>query len=251
MIAPLRFAANSLIALLAQCSCAAAEELISTIAPSTISISSNFSGGVVVVFGAIKTGGAPPRAYDVVVTVTGPRQTVLARRKERIAGIWINKGSRTFADVPSFLGAFANRPFNAIASAETQLQQQIGLKNAIFAGRKVEVSDPYLTSLVDIRIGEKLYQEQSNAVSFLSPTAFRMEVSLPQSVLIGDYNVDLKLFLNGAAVAHTSSTLNVVKVGVEAFVVKASVDYSLYYGLTTTVMALFAGWLASIAFRRD
>ena len=133
MIGSMRLAAISLAAIFAQCFCAGAEELISTVAPSKISISSNFSGGVFVVFGAIKTGGAKPRPYDVVVTVTGPPQTVMARRKERIAGIWINKGSRTFVDAPSFLGAFANRPFDAIASPDTLRQQKIGLKNAVFA----------------------------------------------------------------------------------------------------------------------
>jgi len=174
--------------------------------------------------GAIKTGGAPPRGYDVVVTVTGPRQTVMARRKERVAGIWINKGSRTFADIPSFLGVFANRPFDAIASAGTLRQQGIGFKNAVFVEQNVGESDPYLTNLVDIWIDEKLYKEQAQAVTFLSSTVFRVDIPLPQSALIGDYNVDLKLFSSGVAVAQTSSTFNVMKVGVEAFVVKASLD---------------------------
>lgn len=251
MNAPLHLTAVSMIALVLQCSFAAAEELISTIAPNTISINSNFNGSVIVVFGAIKTGGAPPREYDVVATVTGPRQTVMARRKERVAGIWINKGSRNFADIPSFLGVFANRPFDAIASADTLRQQGIGFKNSVFVEQNVEERDPYLTNLVDIRIDEKLYKEQARGVTFLSSKVFRVDISLPQSALIGDYNVDLKLFSSGVAVAQTSSTFNVMKVGVEAFVVKASLDYSLLYGLATTAMALLTGWLASIAFRRD
>ncbi len=250
MIAPLHFAAVSMIGLALQCSFATAEELISTIAPNIISINSNFNGSTIVVFGAIKTGGAPPRTYDVVVTVSGPRQTVMARRKERVAGIWINKGSRTFANIRSFLGVFANRPFEAIASADTLRQQGIGLKNAVFE-QSVKESNPYLTNLVKIRIDEKLYMEQARAVTFLGSTVFRVDIPLPQSALVGDYNVDLKLFSSGVVVAQTSSTFNVLKVGVEAFVVKASLDYSFLYGLATTAMALLTGWLASIAFRRD
>lgn len=251
MIALLRLSASCLAALLMQGSLAAAEKLISTIAPNTISVGSNYSGSSVVAFGAIQTDNAAPRAYDVVVIVTGPRQTVIARRKERVVGIWLNKGSRTFADIPSFLGVFANRPLDAIASAETLREQRIGIKSALFAQQNGDENDPYLAELVHIRITEKLYNEQSRAVTFLSPTVFRAEIPLPQSVLIGDYNVEFKLFSNGVAVAQTLSAFNVVKVGVEEYVVKAAADYSLVYGLATTAMALLMGWLASIAFRRD
>jgi uncharacterized protein (TIGR02186 family) len=88
-------------------------------------------------------------------------------------------------------------------------------------------------------------------VTFISPAAFRVEIPLPQSVLVGNYSVDLKLFSNGAVIAQNESTFNVEKVGVEKLVVKASVDHSFIYGLATTAMALLTGWLASIAFRRD
>jgi hypothetical protein len=92
----------------------------------------------------------------VIVTVVGPRQMVIAREKERMAGIWLNKGSRTFADIPSFLGVFANRSLVAIANAGTLRQQRIGLKNAVFLQQGVDESDLYLMNLVGIRIGEKL-----------------------------------------------------------------------------------------------
>ncbi len=37
---------------------------------------------------------AAARGYDLVVTVTGPQQTVVTRRKERVLGIWVNVDSR-------------------------------------------------------------------------------------------------------------------------------------------------------------
>jgi hypothetical protein len=52
-------------------------------------------------------------------------------------------------------------------------------------------------------------------------------------------------------IAETLSSFTVVKVGVEDFVVKAAANYSLIYGLAVMSMALFTGWVASIAFRRD
>jgi uncharacterized protein (TIGR02186 family) len=247
----LRLAANCLTALILQCSFAEAEQLIATMAPSSITVASSYSGSSIIAFGAIQTDGPPRHDYDLIVTVIGPPQTVVARLKKRVIGIWVNKESRTFSDIPSFLGVFANRPLMNIANADTLRIQRIGFKNAVFRQQGVDESDPYLTNLVLIRTKEKLFSEQARGVTFLSPTAFRVDIPLTQSVLVGDYNVELKLFSNGAVIAQSATTFSVAKVGIEAFVVKASIDNSLTYGLATAAMALLTGWVAAVAFRRD
>jgi len=238
-----------MVAVSLQCYPAGAEEVIATVAPSTISIGSNYSGGSIVVFGAIAHN-QPSRSYDAVVVVTGPRQDLLVRRKERVLGVWVNRRSRTFADVPSFLAVFANRPFGTIASVDTLLQHRIGLKHSVFADKTVDEDDPFATNLIRTRIDESLYIEQPKGVSFVSPAVFRVEIPLPKRALIGAYDVVLEIFAGGAPVAQTRSTFNVEKVGVAQFVATASINYSLIYGLATMGMALLTGWIASIAFRR-
>ena len=98
------------VAFLALSLSARAEELVVTVAPSQIAVSSSYSGGTVVLFGAVAQSNAVlPRTYDVAVVVTGPRQNVVTRRKGRIVGVWVNQESRTFYNVPSFLGVLASR----------------------------------------------------------------------------------------------------------------------------------------------
>jgi uncharacterized protein (TIGR02186 family) len=237
--------------LLLQVCPAAAEQLIATIAPSRLSISSNYSGRTIVVFGGIEIEDEPERPYDVVVTVTGPRQTLVMRRKERVAGIWINQDSRTFLDIPAFLGVFTNRPLDAIADTDVLRRERIGLKNAMLADGDVDGSDPYLTNLLNIRVAENLYVEQPRAVTFISATMFRAAFRLPENVPTGAYGVDLILLSHGAPIARASSKLHVAKVGVEELVVMTAAEHSLIYGLATMAMALCTGWLAYIAFRRD
>jgi uncharacterized protein (TIGR02186 family) len=249
VIAPLRLIAGSLVAAGLQCFSAGADEVIATVAPSTILIGSDYSGGSIVVFGAIAND-QPSRSYDAIVTVTGPRQDLLVRRKERVFGIWVNRRSRTFSDVPSFLAVFANRPFDAIASADMLLRHRVGLKHSIFAEKAVDEDDPFAANLIRTRIDESLYIEQPKGVSFVSPAVFRVEIPLPKRALIGAYDVVLKIFAGGAPVAQTRSTFNVEKVGVAQFVATASVDHGLIYGLATMGIALLTGWIASIAFRR-
>ncbi|HVZ52328.1 MAG TPA: TIGR02186 family protein [Pseudolabrys sp.] len=251
MIALLRPSLLGLAALALQAAPVTAEELVSTIAPELISISSSYSGSSVVAFGAIQADKPRAHPYDVIVTVSGPRQSVVTRRKERIAGVWLNKSSQTFTDIPSFLGVFANRPFEDIASAEALRKHRIGLERALFAESTADQSDPFMENLIKIRTEEKLYTEQPKGVTFLSPTAFRVDIPLPQSVLIGEYKVEFKVFSDGVPLVQRVSAFHVAKVGIEEFVIKAATDYSLLYGLATTMAALMMGWMASIIFRKD
>jgi uncharacterized protein (TIGR02186 family) len=232
---------------------ARAEELVVTVAPSQIAVSSSYSGGTVVLFGAVAQSNAVlPRTYDVAVVVTGPRQNVVTRRKGRIVGVWVNQESRTFYNVPSFLGVLASRQLDEIASAEILRRQGIGLKNALFdAGVPPDSNDPFLLNFIDIRRQQGLFDERAGGVTFLSRTAFRTEIPLPDNVPIGEYQVDLKLFHNGEMVGEALSTFSVVKIGVEDLVVNSATNHSLLYGLTVVSMAFFTGWFASIVFRRD
>jgi uncharacterized protein (TIGR02186 family) len=250
VIALLRLMMGPLAALGLLCSPAGAERLITTIAPNTISISVDYAGGRIVVFGAIADG-TSTRSYDAVVTVTGPRQELLVRRKERVFGVWVNQSSRTYTEVPSFLAVSANRPWDMIAAADMLRDHRIGLKHSIFLDRSVDEDDPFQTNFIQARRDEGLYVEQPRGVSFVSPTVFRAEIPLPKSALTGNYRVDMEIFTDGASVAQTSSTFHVEKIGLAQFVVRSSLDHSLIYGIATMGMALLTGWMASIAFRRS
>jgi uncharacterized protein (TIGR02186 family) len=244
-----RYATGALAALLLHGAGAAAQEVIATIAPSTISISANYSGGSIVVFGAVAKG-QPLRSYDAVVTVIGPRQDLVVRRKERVLGIWVNRRSRSFVNVPSFLAVFANRPFEAIAKGDVPRVERFGLKYNVFPDRAIDDNDPFEQNFIRARIDEGLYLEQLSGVSFVSPSVFRATIPMPKNALTGAYRVNLKIFANGTLVAQTGSSFNVEKIGVAQFVAKSSISHSFIYGLTTMAMALLTGWIGSVAFRR-
>jgi uncharacterized protein (TIGR02186 family) len=88
-------------------------------------------------------------------------------------------------------------------------------------------------------------------VTFLTPTLFRTGIPLPAAVPIGTYQVEIKLFSGGALVTHTETTFDIVKVGFEQFVATTARQNGLAYGMVTAFMALMAGWMASIVFRKD
>ena len=259
---------------------AQAERLIVSVSNHRVTVTPNYAGEELVLFGSVEndanmpanpSGNLPgnPSAsspakpntnlggYDLVVTVSGPRADMVTRRKERKFGIWINTDSRQFLKVPSYLAVFANRPFDAIASPEVQRRQQLGLNNILLTQRvgtdyaDVVPSDPFRSAFVRLRGEHGLYRESTSAVTFLTPTLFRTGIPLPAEVPIGSYDVEIKLLSKGALVTKADTAFEIVKVGFEQFVATSARQYGLLYGLATAIMALMTGWMASVMFRRD
>ena len=239
---------------------AAAERLIVSISRHQVLVTSSFTGASIVLFGTVEPDTPASRmrsAYDIAVTVTGPRQTVVTRRKERIFGIWVNADSRTFVNVPTYLHVLANRPFDQIANADTLRRLQIGLD---FFQLPQQIGpdvadtvrdDPFRQNFIRLKTEHQLYGQRSNGVTFLTPTLFRAEIGLPAEAPFGSYEADVKLFAGGNMIQRVNSAFEVVKVGFEQFVASAAREHGLFYGVATVMMALLTGWFASVVFRRD
>lgn len=239
---------------------ARAESLIVSVSNHRITVTPNYSGEELVLFGSIERDSKsrpPGTSYDIVVTVSGPRADMVTRRKERKLGIWINVDSREFIQVPSYLGIFSNKPIEDIAPTDVRRRQQLGLNNTLLPQRmgpdvaNVVASDPFRSAFVRLRTEHGLYREQTSAVTFLTPTLFRTGIPIPAEVTIGAYDVEIELFANGAFIAKTETAFEIVKVGFEQFVANSARHHGLLYGLATALMALMTGWLASVIFRRD
>jgi uncharacterized protein (TIGR02186 family) len=239
---------------------ARAERLIVSVSNHRVTVTPNYSGEELVLFGSVERDANTPanrNSYDLVVTVIGPRADMVTRRKERKFGIWINTDYREFINVPTYLALFSNRPFDAIASPEVERRQQLGL-NSVLLTQKVGTdyadvvpNDAFRSAFVRLREERGLYREETSAVTFLTPTLFRTGIPLPAEVPIGTYQVEIKLFSDGALIARTDTAFDIVKVGFEQFVATSARQDGFVYGLVTAFMALMTGWMASIVFRKD
>lgn len=239
---------------------AAAERLVVSLSNHRVAVTSNFVGEALVLFGTIEpdaNGAALRPNYDLVVSVTGPRQTLRTRRKQRVLGIWVNVDSREFVRVPSYIAVLSNRPVAQIAQPDTLRRLQIGLDNILLPQRigpdiaDTVRDDPFRVAFVRLQSEHGLYSEIGSAVTFLTPAVFRAAIPLPADVPIGNYAIDVKLFFGGQLVARTNSALEVTKAGFEQYVADAARDHGLIYGLVTMLMALLTGWIASVVLKRD
>jgi uncharacterized protein (TIGR02186 family) len=251
MVRRLVLAALALVAGLAP---AAAETLVASVSSSRIEISSDFTGTTLAVFGVIERDArtvARPGGYDVVIVVRGPDEEVVARRKQRTLGIWVNRESERFPEAPSFYSIDSTRPLAEITSPAILRAHDLGLHYADFGRGPGHAEEPFRAALIRIREKAGLFAERSGTVKMLTPTFFQAGVPLPGTVPDGRFTVEISLFADGALLAHSVADLAIEKTGFEDAVHNIAGEQPLLYGFAVVALAIFAGWLGGVVFRRD
>lgn len=222
-----------------------------------IAIESTFTGVRLVIFGAVENSRQQtPGFYDVAIVIRGPEQDVVARRKERIFGIWINASSRSFKRVPGYYAVLSTRPLDELAPAALLDEHDIGFDALRFdEDVATAASNPhsreFRDALIRIKNKEGLFVSNPKGVEFLGSTLFRSTVFLPANVPVGQYETDIYLFHRGNLLGHTTSHFTLHKQGVELIVNVLAFDYPLLYGIAAVLIAVAAGLAASALFRRD
>lgn len=235
---------------------APSETVQSDISTREISIQSNFAGIEIVIFGSVDFSHAPSPDegnYDVITVIRSPDEPLVARRKERVAGIWVNNAGRTFPGVPGFYAVLATRPFKAITTEDTLRALGIGFANLDLGKRGEDDSKEaaYRSAVIRLKQDQNLFQEHDDGVSFIGRSLFRASVDLPVNVPLGRYTTDVYLFRDGQLISKSESTLEVSQVGFERAVSQLARNHPFVYGLAAVVIAVVVGLFGWAAFRRE
>ncbi|MEM1364180.1 MAG: TIGR02186 family protein [Pseudomonadota bacterium] len=230
---------------------AVAEELHIGLGRENISIGSDFNGTDLTIFGSVEDGLArfgDTQHYDVVVELLGPSEMSEVRLKERVLGIWVNTQGRRVQAAPGSYSVSTTRPLDDVANDVTFRGLGIGLPSVPIA---IENSDEeFRAAFKRLKLDKGLYVQNVGAIGFLTPVLFKARVEIPANVPIGDHIVRGYLFKDGALLDTATTEFSVSKSGFEAFTYNAAQNYGLYYGLVCVALAMFAGWLASVIFRK-
>ena len=230
-----------------------AEQLVSGISQDLIQITSNYTGSDIVVFGAVEGEQNPDNRLprDVVVVVRGPDTSINVRRRDRVAGIWINHDAANLSGMPSYYFLASTRPLKDIAPADALTHYNIGLQNlqpdTVHSHHDYE---PFRQAALRHLVQDKLYAEAPGGVEFLSETLFRAHVPVPAGVTRGQYNVEVYLFRGGVVESAQSTPLFIDQTGLERRLFNFAHNQPFGYGLAAVVMAVIMGWLSSLLFRR-
>jgi uncharacterized protein (TIGR02186 family) len=225
-----------------------AEQVVADLSQNRVSITANFDGSEILIFGAIKRDEAAPEDsdLDVIVTVTGPKKMETILRKERRLGIWINVESEKLGQAPSFYSVAATRPVEDIISPMVDSLWQITADEQILSERR---GLPAREALLRIRRDNGLYRRANGGVTLSQDTLFNTSIALPANLVEGTYTTRILLARDGTVLDDYRTEIAVQKVGIERWLYNLAHENAILYGLLSLVLAAFAGWGASEAFR--
>ena len=227
---------------------AARAPLVADLSDHLVAITTGFAGTDVLLFGATEARG------DVVVVIRGPSKPVTMLRKSRVLGIWANTASMSFARAPTFYALASSRPLDEIAGLTELERHQIGVRHIRLELPRSKVSEnvaeEWRSALVRTHQTLALYQNEPGRVTFLGNRLFRAEFHLPANVPTGSYQVQVFLFQEGRVRSAQITPLIVSKIGVQAEIFDFAQERSALYGIVAIVIALVAGWLGNVLFRK-
>lgn len=240
-----------------------AQQLVTGLTNETVFIASDFNGTELVIFGTINDMQKPAGdtgeeitlgRYDVVIVMEGPKEPGVVRKKQRAAGIWINKENVEFGDIPSsyLMQTSADMEKPGFDDALKALQvgfdhMQMGdTSNVVTHGDVGEFRE----AIVRLKMANGLYR-QNVGVEFLGDNLFRARIQIPPLVPVGIHQVRSYLLLDNELVSGSTHAINIRKTGFEQTTYSFSRDYGYLYGVICVIIAMLTGWLSSVIFRRD
>ncbi|WP_188763025.1 TIGR02186 family protein [Sandarakinorhabdus glacialis] len=229
--------------------------LITDLSQGQIDINTTFKGADLLVFGAIQypQGAVPEAPPDIAIVVRGPVQPVTVRRKERVAGIWINTDSVRFESVPGFYAVATTRPIDELADDRVTAIYEIGVANLQLSpatGASDAETEAFEQGLIAAKRSAGLFVESPEAVTVTRNVLYRARIAIPAAVPVGDYVAEIHLIRKGRVVASSTTPIVIGKSGFERWVYVAAQKHSLAYGMAAVAAALLAGWIASLVTRR-
>lgn len=233
---------------------AAQEEVVAGLSRDAIAITANFDGSDLLIYGAVKRETPIPTEsrLDVVITVEGPSEPVIARRKARKMGIWVNTASVEIDRAPSFYAVATTAPLGDILSQTEDLRQRISTRQMIRSiGAPSDISDSsaFTDALIRIREDSALYSLREGSVDLMADTLFRTTIDLPANLVEGAYKTRIFLLRDKKLVAKHDTVIDVRKVGLERWLFDLAQKQPVIYAVLALVIAAVSGWLASAAFR--
>lgn len=232
---------------------AAAGEIVGALSQNRVSLTANFTGSEILIFGAIRPLPDQPEGnFDIAVVIEGPRQPVVIWQKARRMGIWVNSDSVSLGSVPSFYAVATTAPLTQILSAETDARYRISPAQAIRAEQAIgEVEDlaEFTEALLRLRAEAERFRTLERWVQLDQDILFRANVRLPANLIEGAYTTRMYLLRDGEVVHQYRNAIFVRKEGLERWLYQTAYDQPWLYGFMALAIALVAGWGAAAVTR--
>jgi len=212
------------------------------LAEDRVDISTAFDGAYLSLFGVKEKDG------QVTVVVRGPKKDMVVREKKRTGGVWMNRQSVQYKDVPQFYDFALSDAEDSILDAETRKAAGIGFEALKFStDEKLSEQDHknFQQALVRNKQEEGLFPFEAKDIVFLSDTFFKTRFYVPANVPVGEFVIETFLIDDGAILDRHSTQVKIAQVGFSSGVYRFAHSYSFAYAIFIIMIAVVAGWLSN------
>ena len=233
----------------------AKEAVQADVSARNVAVTSSFNGIEIVIFGAVDNSQQPSAEsgyYDVMIVVEGVPGRIVVRRKNNVAGLWLNTSSATFDVVPSYYAIASTRPIDEITTEEFRASHGVGFQHLRFTpafgqtqALSTEDLKEFRQAIVRLKEKQGLYIQDNFRVAFIGRSLFRATVELPANVTVGPFDTRVYLFRNEKLLSQYNVRLNLEREGIERHVHDFAFAWPLVYGIGTVLVALSAGLAAA------
>jgi uncharacterized protein (TIGR02186 family) len=229
----------------------AKEKVVFGLSQNQVSITPNFSGTEIIVYGAIdrtnldKSITAP---LDIIITLSSIPKSISVRKKTPVFNVWTNTQVMDRVFAPDYYSVLSTRPIKDILTPEQDKLFSIQIENTIYMPNHQKYitfdTNAFRDALIRLRRQSDLYREAFDGVIITEGALFQARLQLPDNIVSGDYRVRIFLVKNKRVQDVLISDIYVRKAGLERILHELAHDKPLQYGLISVFYALVVGWLA-------
>ena len=156
--------------------------------------------------------------------------------------------STAFRSAPSFFAVASSRPIDQIVMSERRRSGRSRVPSVSERAIDPEEQARFTLGLVDLRVRQGLYQEDSDGVTISDGVLYQARIEVPSNVTTGRYTAETFAITDGRVIASAIAEVQVQKQGFERFVAEQAEDSAFLYGLFAVLLSLFMGWVAGRVF---
>jgi len=214
-----------------------------------VEISTGFSGAFLSLYG-VKT-----QKGQVAIVLRGPNKDVLVRQKNRFLGMWLNRHTHLYENVPRFYDYALSDAEENILTPELRKREGIGFAALAFPyedeGESEAHKKAFDAALIRRKQADRLFPREPKDIIFLSDTFFKTEFYVPANVPTGQYVIETFLVDGEKIIDKRTVNVNVGQVGFSSSVYQFAHSYSFLYAVMIILIAVVAGWLSNAVRRTN
>jgi Putative transmembrane protein (Alph_Pro_TM) len=219
------------------------------VSPEVIDVDSFFSGSGLTISGDIKA------ADDVIIEITGKDGTNNFELKGRVGPFWMTTGKVELKNIPSFYLVLLPQGKDWLRKADAMGLGMDQIRRRMVTSSTAQVPENIFDMFKKLKKSEELYDEIIGAVTYGKAVDgmkhFVGKCNVPSSIALGSYLVKATVVTGGAAGQELQSQLKVQEIGFVKFVNSLASDRRITYGVSAVIIALAAGLLMGVLFRKS